>query len=545
MVNSMPTRFFALCLLFAFACWNDVAYAARTFTVTQSPANGTALPMGSTQTLSYQITSSMLNGGDVGRCLYKVQLTTNGTYSTLLGSTAGPAGWTRTKISATSVTFQVSSLASALAVGGSASFNLAMAMVAASADLSATLTSVRAFYTNTACSATTNTKTTLNNPGSWLLKSLAITAFQITDTSGIPITAQAAGNIFQLRMTVKNNSSVAQNPVVSNANAPAGTWTGTGASPNCTAGGSLSLAAGASGTIIFSCSSVATAKGTIFFTAIAQRGGTVTSASAISTTLAISTFIANLGTSSATCLYAGSTLTMIMTISNNTGSTITGINGTLTPIAGAPVNYVSGPTPASIASMATATSATMTWVFTINSTGTTNPFSFNGFATGTSGVLLTTPTAVYSPLKRGVFAVTANPASTNAASSNTELTFNVTNNGCANVNSVAVTAPVGWTFGGDAYSLVTLAAGSTIETWTTGGGTFTAPNVAGQMPLGFDGDFSLVYTATPSAATTSVFTLRVTDATGAFTDVPLNVPVNAFSAPLNDAKNKLWREDFK
>ena len=545
MVKIMPTRFFALFLLFAIAFCNDAAHAARTFTVTQSPATGTAFPMGSTQSLSYQITSSSLTGGDVGRCLYKVQLTTNSTYSTLLGSTSGPAGWNRTKLSATSVTFQVGSLASALTVGASASFNLAMAMVTASADLSATLTSVKAFYTNTACSATSAAKTTLNNPGSWLLKSLAITAFQITDTSGIPITAQAAGNSFQLRMTVKNNSNVTQNPIVSNANPPAGTWTGTGATPTCVAGGSLSLAAGASGTIIFSCSSVATAKGTIFFTAIAQRGGTVTSASAVSTTLAISTFIANLGTSSPTCLYAGSTLTMIMTISNNTGSTITGISGTLTPIAGAPVTYVSGPAPASIASMATATTATMTWVYTINSTGATNPFSFSGFATGTSGVLLTSPTAVYSPLTRGVFVVTVNPATSNAASTNIELSFNVTNNGCANVNSVAVTAPGGWTFGGDAYSLVTLAAGSTIETWSTGGGTFTAPNVAGQIPLGFNGDFSLVYTATPPAATTSVFTLRVTDATGAFTDVPISVPVNAFSAPLNDAKNKIWREDFK
>ena len=113
----MPTRFFALCLFFTIACWNNVAYAARTFTVTQSPAAGTAFPMGSTQTLSYQITSSGLTGADVGRCLYKIQLTTNSTYSTLLGSTTGPAGWTRTKLSATSVTFQVGLLASALTVG--------------------------------------------------------------------------------------------------------------------------------------------------------------------------------------------------------------------------------------------------------------------------------------------------------------------------------------------------------------------------------------------------------------------------------------------
>ena len=91
MVKIMPTRFFALFLLFAIAFCNDAAHAARTFTVTQSPATGTAFPMGSTQSLSYQITSSSLTGGDVGRCLYKVQLTTNSTYSTLFGSTAGPA----------------------------------------------------------------------------------------------------------------------------------------------------------------------------------------------------------------------------------------------------------------------------------------------------------------------------------------------------------------------------------------------------------------------------------------------------------------------
>jgi hypothetical protein len=199
--------------------------------------------------------------------------------------------------------------------------------------------------------------------------------------------------------------------------------------------------------------------------------------------------------------------------------------------------------------MANLTSANVTWVYTINNTGTTNPFSFSGSATGTSGSTLTTPTANTSSVTRGDFAATVSPTSTNAASTNTELSFDVANNGCASVNSVTITAPAGWVYGNDAYSLVSLSAASDIETWTVSGTnplTFTAPNPAGQMPLTFGGDFSLLYSATPPGATASAFTLRVTDANGAFTDIPLTVTVNAFkSGSANDAASKFWREEFR
>ena len=245
----------------------------------------------------------------------------------------------------------------------------------------------------------------------------------------------------------------------------------------------------------------------------------------------------------------GASLTVTMTIANNTGAAITAITGSLTPVAGAPVTFVSGPTPATIASMATATSATVNWIYSINNTGTTNPFSFSGSAAGTSGAPLTTPTAISALVTRGGFVATMSPTTTNAGSTNSELTFSVTNNGCANVNSVAITAPAGWTWGNDAYSLVDLSAVSAIETWTTSGVnpvTFTAPNVAGQMPQTFGGAFSLVYSATPASATTSTFALRVTDANGAFADLTLDVTVNAFKAgALNSATNKSGREEFR
>ena len=311
----------------------------------------------------------------------------------------------------------------------------------------------------------------------------------------------------------------------------------------------MSLAPGASGTIIFSCTSVATASGTLFYTAAARNGATVTSSTATSTTLAVSKFNANLAGSSS-CLYAGATLTLTMTITNNTGAAVTAISSTVTPVAGAPVTYVSGPTPAVIASLANASSTNVVWVYTLNSSGATNPFTFSGSATGMQGVsILTTPTTTTSNITLGDFTVAVSPASVNASSSNTELNIDVTNNGCANVNSVGITAPAGWSWGGDAYSLVNVSAVNAIETWTVGGANpviFTAPNVAGQLPLTFNGDYSLVYTSTPNSATTSTFTVRVTDAGGNFLDVPVNVTVNAFkSGTLNDAVNLIWREDFR
>jgi len=528
----------------------NVAHAARTYSNTQSPALGTNFDMGSAQSLTYAVTNTS-TGGNVGERIYEMRFRLN-SGSLFSASTAAPAGWTRTAFSTTSVTFRATSWANAIAVGGAAvNFSLVIAMRSTTADVTnERLRDMRASYTTTTTGPpfTRTGRVTANTPGSWNLKSLAITSFQITDTGGLPITAQAAGNNFQLRMTVKNNSSTAQNPVVSNPNPPTRIWVGTGPSPICVAGGSLSLAAGASGTIIFSCSSVATASGVISFSATAQRGGTVTSVVATSTSLAISNFIASVAASSS-CLYAGASLTITMTISNNTGSTITAVSGSVAPVAGAPVIYVSGPTPASIASIANLGSAAVTWVYTMTVAGATNPFTFSGTASGTSGSLLITPTATTSAMTRGNFPATVNPTATNAASTNTELTFNITNIGCASVNSVAVTAPAGWTFGGDAYSLVDVSAVSSIETWTTSGAnpvTFTAPNIAGQVPLTFGGSFSLVYSATPPSATVSTFNLLITDANGTSTVVPLNITVNAYKAgTLNDATGKFWREDFK
>ncbi len=547
-----PTRLFALCLLVAIGCWHDFAHAARILTSSQSPTGAVAIfDMGSVQTLNFTMTNSN-TGADVGTNYYAVRFTLGATGTVLTSVPAAPAGWYVSSYSTTSVTFRVSTSSSAIALGQSVVFSMTMAMGVSAADATESFALVQGYYTDP---PKNNKKTNATSLGAWTRESLAITSFQITDTLGNPVSAVTSGSSFQLRMTIKNNSSVTQSTIVSNPNPPAATKTGTVTQAvTSTIGSPLSLAPGASGTIIFTYSTLLTDNGTIYFTAIAQNGGTVTSISATSGTLSVSSFTASIVVSP-TCQYAGSNITVTMTVSN--GSLVfpvTSVTPTLTPAAGAPVTAVSGPTPASVASIGVSSSTTFTWVYQLNSTGATNPFTFSGFATGTrNAVMITTPTSISTPqTTRGSFAATVSPTPTNAGSTNAELIFAVTNNGCYPINNVAIPVPAGWTWGAtanDSYSLVNLSAASSIETWTVSGAnpvSFTAPNPAGQIPLTFSGSFSLVFSATPSAATTSTFTLAVTDSNNAVVNVPVSVTVNAFKAgTLNNAGNKIWREDFR
>jgi hypothetical protein len=548
-------RLLGILALVMAAGWGGVAQAARSYTYVQAPAIGTQFDMGSTQSLAYTITNTA-TGGNAGERIYEMRFRIS-SGSLFSASTVAPAGWTRTAFSTTSITFRANSWANAIPVGGSVGFTLAVAMRTATTNVNETLRDIRGRFTNTTTGPPFNllASITTNTPGGWTLMALAITSFQITDLLGTPITALTAGSSFRLVMTVRNNSSATQNNIVSNPNPPTAVETGTVTQVlTGTVGSPLNLAAGASGTITFTFSTAATDQGTISFTAQARNGATVTSRTATSTTLAVGRFSASLS-AAPTCQYVGANVTVTMALTDGYPYSILNVTPTLTPVAGAPVTYLSGPTPASpIPNVPVSPPDTLVaWTYQVNAVGTTDPFTFSGSATGTGNTagspVHTTPPATSASVARGEFPAAIGPAVVNAGSTNVEMTVTITNNGCAAVNSVAITSPAGWTGAGDAYSLVNLSAVNAIETWTAGGANpvvFTAPNVAGQMPVTFSGDFSIVYAATPAGATTSAFTVRVTDANGNFLDIPLNVTVNAFkSGSLNDAANRASREDFR
>ena len=542
-----------LVALAAMAC--GVGNAARNYTATQTPAVGTQFDMGSTQPLSYLVTNTS-TGVQVGERIYYISFRLSGG-STFSSSTAAPAGWTRTTFTATEVAFTATSWANAIATGGSLTFTPVVVMQSGGSNVNENLRDIRANFTDTTTGPPFNNQGTgpINNAGGWTLGVLAITSFIITDTLGNPITAMLAGGTFRLVMTVKNTSTVVQNPVVSNPNPPTAIKTGTVTQGlTGTVGSPLNLAAGASGTITFTYSTAATDSGTIYFNARAYRTATANSAFANSSILAVGRYVASV-TPSLTCQYVGSNFTVTVGLMNSYPFTVLNANPTLTPLAGSPVTLVAGPAPAvPIASVPISPPTTnVVYTYQVNATGTTSPFRFNVSATGnlnTAGTpAVTTPVATSSWVSRGSFAAAINPTVVNAGSTNAELTVTVTNSGCAAVASVGITPGAGWAGAGDTYSLVDQAVGSPTEGWTAAGGaavTFTAPSIATRMPLASGGEFAVVYASTPPAATASVFTIRVTDANGLFADIPLTVTVNAFKAgTLNDAAGRTWREEFR
>jgi len=565
--------------------WFAPAQAARSFSASQTSPTPTPgqFDMGTTQSVTMGVTNTS-TGGNSDERLFQVQfqLSTTAcsptpcTNTVFSSSTTAPAGWTRTGFSATSVTFKANSFADALGSTAQSptvppttgSFALVLVVGTFTADLSQTLSQVTARLSPNAAFNGSHPVNCTSGPclGSWKAMALQITSFQTTDLSGNPIGGTASGNSFRVVITVKNVSTATQNGIVANPSPPTankvGTWRPT--SPNCSLTGTnpspLNLASGASGTITYTCTTVSAAptdNGTTSFTAAVRNGtNTATSRSATSNVITVSPVAVQMDITPI-CLFSGSTATMKLTVTNSTLATIFSVTPsalTITPANGASTSSLTGPLPASIASLAPGASGTFTWTATVTGTvDTTLPkpaiTASASVSYNVGGPAQTTPAASHAE-DVDDFIVSVSPTSTNAASVNAELTFHVKNRGCGNnVAQVTITAPAGWTASSDVYSIVTDTLGNSLENnWTVSGTTFSAPNPAAQMPTDKTGDFSVVFSATPSSAGTSVFTVSVTDGTNTanHNGPETTVTVNAFrSGTLNQTQPSIWREIFQ
>jgi hypothetical protein len=556
------------------------AYATQTFTITQtSPAAGTAVDMGTTQAVTFQVANNN-TAPDNGQRIYLMRFrTTSPTYFS--SATTAPAGWklnTAIGATTTSITFQALTWNDAIAVGTPVNFTVAIKLRTNTGDYTETMRDARATYTNnTTPLSQVGSRITKASPANLAVKSLAITSFQTTDLAGVPTSTINAGVGFKLVMTVKNLSttntaSVIQTNPIQPSQAKAGTWnavppatpnwTGTVYNPN-----PLTLAPGASGTITFTYGTNIADSGTVKFTANARTtsGTTMTSRSLDSNILSVSPLNASIAVTP-TCIFSGGTATFTMTVTNNGAAVINLVPSGPTRFGTAAIGAFSAPTYAPTPPLLPPTTcpgslagggAKCDIIWTAAVTGTVdvvNPkpnFWVTGSVSANAG-LIASPVVTSNTVDVDDYIVSVAPVSTSASSTNEELTWTVTNRGCANVDSVAITVPGGWTFGGDAYSLVTDTTLTDIETWTVAGTTFTAPlNNApladpGRMPLDQDGQFMLVFPATPTVTGNSNFTVRVTDENGTFVDKTTTVTVNA-PAPggANAARPSAWREEFR
>jgi hypothetical protein len=463
------------------------------------------------------------------------------------------------------VTFRATSWANSIITGSYKDFPIIFNFRQTTADTNELLRDIRARNTtSTSGPPFTNLGSdTDSNQGGWTLKSLALT-FQITDTSGTPITSLIAGNSYRVVMTVTNRSTATQSSIISipsppTQNTPAPGFTGTLPSPSAPvySPNPLTLASGASGTITFTYTTVSSGYGTVSYTAYVRNNtGTATSATVTSPTLAIGLFVANI-TVSSSCRYSGQSFTVTMTLTNNYPTEdIVNVTPTLTvSLVGAQLTLTSGPNQPSTTVTRNGGTLAITWVYQVTAAATGQTFTFDGSATGTGSVTRTTPTSSSLQTKAGGYLISANQ--TNASSTNDEISWTFTNNGCAATNSVSIDIDTasGWVWGAgseDTYSFVDTGAATSVEnTWTVSGSdpvTFTAPAAADRQAVGEDGDYRLAFSSTPTVAVSTNFTFNVTitDANGIAVTVPATITVDPFNTGgLNDANSLIWQEEFR
>jgi len=579
-----------LALFVALAAASIPARAMRQYTITQtSPAAGGEVDMGSTQTLTYTIANTA-TAGNAGERIYRVRFRLNGTCTgggctaTLFSNTsAAPANWTRTAFSTTSVTYTANAWANAIPAPpspNSLSFSVVVTAGKSTQDRTETLRDVRAYFTvdtNFTNGITNAGSITTPAPGgtSWILQSLQITGFQTTDTSGVAVSAIAAGTTFRVVITVKNISVATLNGIVANPSPPTATKVGswTGGSPACsltsTSPSPLNLAAGASGTMTYTCTTNPADSGTVSYGVTDVRtGASVTSRSGTSNVLSVSPLSVGIAASGpyagdATCLFSGDTAKFVMTVTNNTGAPLTSITPSALTRGGTntTIGAFTGPTAACTLPLANGGSCTYTWTAPVTivgsypASGAKPTFLVSGSANATNPGAITSPTVSSPPQDVDGFVISVSPTTTNTDSGNQQITFSVTNRACDNLNRVAITVPGGFVYGGDGYSLVNDNSGTGVpnESWGQAITTFTAPlNNApaadpGRIPNnGSSGDFSLVFSSTPSAAGTYTFSLDLTDENGVTRNRTADVPVSVFNTGTINAVNPAtWREVFQ
>lgn len=370
----------------------------------------------------------------------------------------------------------------------------------------------------------------------------------------------APGTSFTLVLTVRNESSAILNSIRSDPTPPTMTVL-SGSITNPTRNqlpsavpNPLSLGSGATGTITYTYATAAADNGSISFSITRLRhpatgGVTATSISPPpSNSIVIGGFVGVI-TVDTNCLYEGNDVTVTMTLTNYTAGNITNVTPTLTPGGTAVKTLQSGPSLVPPFTVPAGGSRSITWVYRITAFSVGVPpadsYSFNGTAVGSSTAVV----IGWSGGKLGEYIIA--PASTNAFSTKAAMTFSFVNDGCAATKIVSITLPAGWSWDGDAYSLidqvpdpVELSSPPVADPVV-----FTATSVTEQLPLGYTGEYQLVL-GTPTTTGASTFPVTITDANDQAVTVapPPFIQVNAFgsgSPNLNKAGTDVWREEVR
>ncbi len=280
--------------------------------------------------------------------------------------------------------------------------------------------------------------------------------------------------------------------------------------------------------------------GTVYFSARGSNSaGTATSKSASTNSVVIGDFTAVLSIEPS-ALISGQTVDVTMTVANNGSTALTNVTpSALTPGGTAAAALVSGPEPASIATLNVGESGTFQWTYQITgSQGQT--YNFTGSATSDTA---SSNTHTSDTGEITTYAVYVNPSTTPTGVTSFSPIWTVWNNGAVEVKEVQITipppltslcgSPYGWGYQGDVppvdWTSSTLGTPVTDVVFTSGNPVRTKGILVGQSK-----DFQITFDCVPQVTsdTTYNFPVTITDKNNNTVTVETEIVVTAYQLDL-------------
>jgi len=205
---------------------------------------------------------------------------------------------------------------------------------------------------------------------------------------------------------------------------------------------------------------------------------------------------------------SGGAVRVVMTVRNTGSAALSNVTPSALTTGGSAVKTLSsGPTPASVASLAADATTAFEWIYTITgSTGQT--YSFTGSATADGGVTASSATSNTGSIVTYGLAIA--PASVTAGSTGVQIQFTVTNNlTSGTVDQVTVTNPNTSIFQSDATWGAADASGWTRSQPVGNQYRFTSPGSAQDIQAGGTATFTVTFTAIGTPAVDTAYTFSV------------------------------------
>ncbi|NOZ85422.1 MAG: hypothetical protein GXP49_04000, partial [Deltaproteobacteria bacterium] len=383
--------------------------------------------------------------------------------------------------------------------GQSADFTLHLTWTTGSTD------SLKSVWSSTADDSTCGTGTFSQTPTpSFLVRGL------YTSMTATPVTLGVGGQV-EVKLSVKNDSTADKTVTPSNLKESTPGVVSCSATP-----ASQDIPSGGIADFIWNCQAVSS--GQVDLSADAN-GVDVTGAEA-STQVLVGDLTATMSLYPE-AVVSGENVEATMVVKNNGQTIVRDIQPPADVDVGlgsAVCTLVSGPVPASIASLSPGQSESVSWTYQV--TGSLGQdFAFQGQATAESGTMTTnTATSGYGVIAE--YVAEADPSSVYTGGTDQVIAFTVYNNGGYNVNHVSISPDVktGWSIDTTSENWARL----DLSGWTPSGSDgffglfmdFDAPSQAEEIPPGGNKIFTVVMATTPGSETVTNFRVDISTVGG-------------------------------